>query len=80
MENRARAIVKLAAKQVSGSTRRWLTMDERGIHERHAAQLLESTKAKAQELGLTPKQVDEQIAIVIAYEAVEGMLKAAKAA
>jgi hypothetical protein len=78
---RARRIVKLAAKGLRASTAKsWLTLDERGTWEAMALKDLRSDKlqAKAAELGLTEKEVDEQIATYLGYLATDAALRSAK--
>lgn len=78
---RARRIVKLAAKGLRASTAKsWLTLDERGTWEAMALRDLRSDKlqAKAAELGLTEKEVDEQIAAMLGYLATDAALRSAK--
>ncbi len=72
---RCRAIVKLAAKDIkSYATKRWLLDDERGVFEKDAATLLEITAERAAALGLSPQQVDENIALCLATRALTAML------
>lgn len=74
---RERRIVELAAKKVSRGimAKEWLRRDERGTWEKSAGKLLEESAAKAKELGLTEKQVDDEIAVVLAATALKVQLK-----
>lgn len=81
VEARVRRIVKLAAAQTRiHAVKRWLVEDERGVHEQHAAVLLEKTAASATELGLTESQVDAVIALEIVLAAAQAMLRHAQKA
>lgn len=77
LTERARKIVRLAASTKS-SAQHWLQFDEYGTWERRAAEQLRSTAEKVVELGLTPSQVDEEIAIQLRVEALQAMLADAK--
>lgn len=73
---RCRKIVKLAAKK-SGkfpSIKHWFEFDEKGVWELEADRLLEVTKTKAIEMGLTESQVDDQLAEGLKLMALEAEL------
>jgi hypothetical protein len=77
--DRARRIVRLAAKQVKNpSTKSWLLADERGTWERNALDYLAKTADKARELGLSDERVDEEIAYKLGYLALQASLENAK--
>lgn len=76
---RARRIVKLAAKQTKvPALKRWLELDEFGGHERRACELLEIGERVAREKGLSTARMDEEASQVIAFEAASAMLTHAK--
>jgi hypothetical protein len=82
----ARQAVTAAAKQVGGSTRSWLTLDERGTWEGLALDLLAKTpqaianKVKIGEMtaeraeALTLTEIVEQISVALALTAVSSEL------
>lgn len=73
---RAREIVKHAATLTDDPrARAWLELDERGVWETHAANLLEQTSDRATALGLSAAQVDLECAIVVALLTVETILQ-----
>jgi hypothetical protein len=72
---RARAIVSLAAAKVKDpNTSDWLRTDREGTWEKGAAEYLEKTRAKAEELGLSEQQVNSEIAIRLAYDALTAQI------
>jgi hypothetical protein len=77
--DRARRIVRLAAKQVNNpSTKSWLLADERGTWERTALDYLVKTADKARELGLSDERVDEEIAYKLGLSALQASLEHVK--
>jgi hypothetical protein len=71
-KSRARRIVELAAKEVSlRSIKQRIKEDTSGKFEQQARDLVEKTKAKAEKEGLSEAEVDEQVAIYLAYITVE---------
>lgn len=79
--NRARTIVKLAAKLAHNrEVKHWLQNDERGVHEAAARNYLERTKNRAREMNLPESEVNMQIALVLALDAMIAILNSAKKA
>lgn len=77
--DRARRIVRLAAKQVKNpSTKSRLLADERGTWEKAARDYLEKTADKARSLGMSEDKVDEEIAVVLGLQALQASLEYAK--
>ena len=77
--DRARRIVRLAAKQVKNpSTKSWLLADERGTWEKAARDYLEKTADKASSLEMSEDKVDEEIAVVLGLQALQASLEHAK--
>lgn len=77
--DRARKIVRLAAAQVKNpSTKSWLLADERGTWEKAANDYLTKTADKARELGMSEDQVNEEIAVILGYQALQAALEHAK--
>jgi len=74
--DRGRRIVRLASEQVKDpATRAWLLADERGTFEKLAAEYLDKTAAKADQLGMSAEQVDNEIATVIGLRALTAQLE-----
>lgn len=72
LQQRARAIVKLAAlKDTSAS--RWLEMDERGLWEREALRLLGCVKPVFMDDPAMAAQIDEACAVELNLMALEAM-------
>lgn len=77
--DRARRIVRLAADQVKNpSTKSWLLADERGTWEKAARDYLEKTADKARSLGMSEDKVDEEIAVVLGFQALQASLEHAR--
>lgn len=72
--SRARQIVCMAAARKTSASA-WLRADEHGVHEKHAEQLIRETADKAAALGLSESDVDKQIALIIALNAVDAMAR-----
>ena len=72
MVTRARTIVRIAADQ-KGAAEEWLRRDERGVFEAMALSFLQETKEKAEELRMTPSEVNEEIATAIRFIALKTM-------
>lgn len=75
--NRAREIVKLAAKG-RHSASQWLKLDERGTWEQMARTYLEDFGDKMRARGASEKDVDEGIALMLRLAAIEALLRDAK--
>lgn len=76
---RARRIVRTAVGLVKNkAAKAWLLEDTYGKWELHVCELLESTKPKVLELGLTEAQADTEIAAYIGYAALSALLENAK--
>lgn len=75
--DRPRRIVGLAASEESSASE-WLRLDERGTWERRAAELLEISRARAAELGMTAEEVDQAAAMHLRFEALSALLADAK--
>jgi hypothetical protein len=76
---RARSIVKLAAKETSiKMVKGWLTQDEKGTWEKLAMDLLDRTKDRAEKLNMGDREVNDQIATMVALQAVEAVKRSAK--
>ena len=72
---REQRIVKLASDMVEDiQAKLWLFRDEQGTWERHAADLLEKSKDKAAELGMTEAAVDKEVATCLAYTAIQARI------
>lgn len=56
----------------------WLWCDERGVWERRVAELLTISEPVIKEKGLTPEQVDKEIAGHVAYVALTAVLDVSK--
>jgi hypothetical protein len=79
LDNRPRRIVKLAAGLVKSNVPKyWLEWDEKGIWELKAKELLEDTAEAVREKGLTPEQVDKELAEYLGYLALTAALAVAK--
>jgi hypothetical protein len=71
---RARKIVEEAAS-LGTSASEWLRLDEHGVHEMNAAGYLASTADKVKQLGLSEEQADHEIAVKLALDAVDAMIR-----
>ena len=66
---RARRVVKIAAKQTTGSVRKWLLADERGSFERMASQYLSHALSKPEGRALPESELDTAVAAEVAIAA-----------
>lgn len=71
---RARRLVVGAAKH-SKAAEAWLLTDREGLWAARALQLLEDTKDRATELGMSADQVDAEISTYLAYLAVSALYR-----
>ena len=72
---RVRKILRLAAKQTSGGPKKWLLLDECGTWESQCVSMLAKTADRANVLGFTDAEVDDQIATMAALQATTAYLK-----
>jgi len=73
---RARRIVKLASERSESSEARHLLFhDSRGFWEKQALDLLDKSRDKAAELGMSEEQVDDEIALFLQVLVLEGLLR-----
>ena len=70
----ARYIVRIAASQSKGSTKRWFVLDEHGKWEQRAADYLSRTALAAAEKNLSCEQVNNEIATMLRLLSVEAQI------
>jgi hypothetical protein len=77
--DRARRIVRLASRLAKNKeAKSWLLLDEHGVHEASARDLLERTAQRAQTLGLSEAEVDEQIALRLVIDVLNAQMSLLK--
>lgn len=76
---RARRIVKLAVTETKNNyLKNWLERDEHGVWEQDARTLIELSRSRADLLGLTEAQVDQQVACVLVLRGLKVLLEDAR--
>jgi len=71
---RARSILGLAAKETSiKMVKSWLTQDEKGTWEKMVLDLLDRVEDKAKKLNLSDRDVNDQIATMVALRALDSV-------
>ena len=76
---RARRIVKLATTETTNRfLKAWLDEDSHGVWEQDALTLIDLSHSRADTLGLTAEQVDQQIAAVLVVRGLTVLLDDAR--